>query len=201
MLSFPFKSTPKKRLAPKSPSPETKKPDAKSKLSVPGGTATVPDAPVKDSASPDLVTGGLSDTGSAPSDGLWKLTLDKQPPPGVNLVLFLPVCQSNSMALPSTVPQTIQIPDVQVGEKAELNVPVDLVAGIKQDPEGEAPLDLSKNVKSSESATSVVPLLPVKIEPEEFEVSGEANGTKRHALRNADSNATVKKLKGEAGEN
>ncbi|XP_053183490.1 zinc finger protein 710 [Scomber japonicus] len=206
-------SAPKKRPAPKSSSPETKKLDTKSESPVPASTTTVPAPPVKDSASPDLVTGGMSNTGSASSDGLWKITLDKQPPPGVKLVLFLPVCQTNGLALPSTVPQTIQVPDVQVkhqaarpplsrkehlGVKAELNVPVDLVTRIKRDPEGEAPLDLSKKYNSCKSATSDVPLPPVKSEPKEFEVSGEAKGTKRHGLKNAEWKVTDKKLKGEA---
>lgn len=82
--------------------------------------------------------------------------------------------------------------------KAELNVPVDLVTRIKRDPEGEAPLDLSKKCNSCKSATSDVPLPPIKSEPKEFEVSGEANGTKRHGLRNAEWKVTDKKLKGEA---
>lgn len=209
-------SAPKKQQTSKSSSSETEKLNTKPDSSNPASTATVPAAPLKDSASPGPVTGGVSKTGSGPSDGLWKLTLDKQPPPGVKLVLFLPVCptQTNSMAVPSIIPRTLPVPDIQVKHQAarpplsshehhrvkaeRVNVPLNLVTGIKRDRECDSPLDLSKNCNSSKSSKSDVPHLPIKSEPEEFEISGEANGTERHELKNSDSKAIVKKLKKEA---
>lgn len=75
--------------------------------------------------------------------------------------------------------------------KLEPNVPLDLVTGIKQDPGCDSPLDLSQRYNSSQSAMNNVPLLPIS-KPQE------ANGTERHELKNVDSKAIVKKLKGEA---
>lgn len=158
-----------------------------------------PDPPVKDCVSPEAVTEGVS-TNSAQSDGLWKLTLDKQPPPGVNLVLFLPVCptQTNDLTLASGIPQTLPVPAVQVQPQVALSpvssngqlgvntafevplsTPLNLATGIKQDPECEAPLDLSKKCNSSKSALRDIPLLSIKSEPEEFEILGAGNGTEK----------------------
>lgn len=158
-----------------------------------------PAPPAKDSVSPEPVTEGVS-TESGQSDGLWKLTLDKQPPPGVKLVLFLPVCptQTSDLTLPSGIPQTLPVSAMQVQPQvalspvasnghlevnaafgAPLSSPLDLVTGIKQDPECEAPLDLSKKCKP---AVSDIPPLPIKSEPEEFEMSGARGGTVRKAL-------------------
>ncbi|XP_039974728.1 zinc finger protein 358 [Xiphias gladius] len=219
-------SAPKKRQTSKSSSSETKKLNAKPDPSSPANTVTLPAVvsnnpavPVKDSVSPGLVTGGVS-TGSGPSDRLWKLTLDKQPPPGVELVLFLPVCPSrtNSLPLPSAIPQTLPVPAMRVQPHASLppvsctgrlgvnaalgvplNTPLDLVTGIKRDPECETPLDLSKKCNSSKSALSDIPLCPIKNEPEEFEISGEANSPERKELKSGGSKAIVKTNPGEAG--
>ncbi|XP_030014581.1 zinc finger protein 675-like [Sphaeramia orbicularis] len=138
-----------------------------------------PTAPAQDSWSPDQVTGGVSAVNSS-SDRSWKLTLDKQPPPGIKLVLFLPVCstQTNGLAIPTAVTQTLQAQPSPVSSHghlggALLNAPMDLVAGIKQDVESEEPLDLSKKCTSSESAVNDAILRNIKCEPEENEVSGE----------------------------
>ncbi|XP_040901262.1 zinc finger protein 628 isoform X2 [Toxotes jaculatrix] len=213
-------SAPKKRQASKSHSSEAKKLNAKQDSSSPANTVTMPAvvsnttaAPVKDSVNPRLVTGDAS-TGSGSSEGLWKLTLDKEPPPGVKLVVFLPVCptQTNSLPLPSAVPQTLPVPAMQVQPQATghlgvnaalgvlLNTPLDLVTGIKQDPDCEAPLDLSKKCNSSKSASSDIPLHSIKNEPEEFEISGEANGTEKEAIvktnpEEADTYSEMKQLK------
>uniref|UniRef100_UPI0037E8EC91 zinc finger protein 878 n=1 Tax=Semicossyphus pulcher TaxID=241346 RepID=UPI0037E8EC91 len=150
-------------------------------------------APERVSHSPGLVPEGVS-AGSNPTDGLWKLTLDKQPPPGAKLMLFLPVCatQSNDPALPSAVAQTPPALNMQIqphvafppvlhehlGVSAALGAPLDaplnMVTRIKVDPECEAPLDLSKKCTPSKSALSDARLLPVKSEPQEFDVSVEA---------------------------
>ncbi len=168
---------------------------------------------MKDSPSPGLVTGAVS-AGSGSPDGLWKLTLDKQPPPGVNLVLFLPVCptQNNGGTLPSAVSPPPPVPTTQVQSEAALrpvsnehlggnaalgSAPLDLVTGIKQYPECEAPLDLSKKFNSSRSALSDIPLLPIKSEREEFEISGEADGPERQEFKNNHSKAIVRTNPGE----
>lgn len=177
-----------------------------------------PDPPVKDSISPETMTEGVS-TNSGQSDGLWKLTLDKQPPPGVNLVLFLPVCQTqtNDMALASGIPQTLPVSAMQVQPQVALSpvpsngqlgvnsafgvplsTPQDLVTGIKQDPEREAPLDLSMKCNSSKYALNNIPLLPIKGEPEEFKISGAGNGTEREAVvitKPGEAHSKVKQLK------
>lgn len=171
----------KKRQSLKSSVPETKKlsatPDSSNTakvVSMPPVVLNNPAAPVEDRSSPGHVTKGGS-AGSGPSDGLWKLTLDKQPPSGMNLVLFVPVCptQANGLPLPSAIPQTVPMQALPEGPLAvsaalgaTLNAPLDLLTGIKQDPE--APLDLSKK--------SAVTYLPVKTEPEESEISGQAVG-------------------------
>ncbi|XP_023124582.2 zinc finger protein 668 [Amphiprion ocellaris] len=198
----PSQSAPKKRQTSKSSLPDTKKPSAKPDSSTAATTATAPAVvsaspatPVQDCSSPGLVTAGVS-AGSAPSDRLWKLTLNKQPPPGVELVVFVPVCptQTNGLPLSSAIPQTLPVTAMQalpqasspllpgnLGVNAALGAPLDLVTGIKQDPE--APLDLSKKRSSSESAPTNIPLPPVKSEPEEREISGQINGTERHEFK------------------
>ncbi|XP_073340645.1 uncharacterized protein [Pagrus major] len=195
-------SAPKKRPAPKSSPPEAKRPKPDS--STPTNTVTKPAAPVNDSSSPGPVTEAES-AGSSPADGLWKLTLDKQPPPGVNLVLFVPICptQSNGLTLPSALSPTLPGSAVQFQPQhlganaalgAPLDAPLDLVTGIKRDPEYDAPLDLSKKCNSSKSAVGDIPLLPVKSEPEDFEISG---GTERQEMKSSDNNANVEPNPGE----
>lgn len=154
------------------------------------------------------MTGGVS-VGSSPPDGLWKLTLHEQPPPGAKLVLFLPVCptRTNGLALQSAVSQTLSGPDMQVQPQAALSpvhfgvntalglAPKDLGTGIKQDPDCRAPLDLSMKCNPALSAPSDIPLLPTKNEPDKFENS--ANGTKRQEFKNSNSKAIVKLNSGE----
>ncbi|XP_071326735.1 zinc finger protein 572 isoform X2 [Trachinotus anak] len=199
-------SAPKKRQATKSSPSKTKKLSAKPDSSCSVNTVTMPTAvlnkpaaPVEDPVSPGPVTGGGS-TGSGPSDGLWKLTLNKQPPPGVSFVLFLPVCPSQTNGLPVSPanPQTpvpsmevqpqVSLPSVSSNEHLGLGVPqdtpLDLVTRVKQDPECEAPLNLSKKSDSSKSAQNDVPLCAIKNEPEEFDISGEAN---RQEFKSSDS--------------
>ncbi|XP_078109396.1 uncharacterized protein LOC144519831 [Sander vitreus] len=217
-------SAPKKHQASRSSSSEAKKveakPDSWSPTNPSAKPAVVlknPPAPVKDSHSSGHVTEGVS-AGSGTSDGLWKLTLDKQPPPGVNLVVFLPVCatQTNDLTLPSASSPTLLVPAMQgqlqealppvsnehlgvnAALGAPLNGPLNLVTGIKQDPEWEAPLDLSKKCHSSRSALRNIPLLPIKSEPGELEISGEANGTERQEFKNGYSKAIVQTNPGEA---
>ncbi|XP_029307269.1 zinc finger and SCAN domain-containing protein 2 [Cottoperca gobio] len=189
-----------------------KRPASKSSSKKVGAdTASLPAEPVKDSRSPGLVTGGVS-AGYGPSDGLWKLTLNKRPPPGVKLVVFLPVCatQTNDLTLPPATSLTQPVPAMQgqtqdalpplsneclggnVALGAPLNGPLNLVTGIKQDPELQAPLDLSKKCNSYKSALSNSSLLPIKSEPGEFKISGEANGTEKQECKNSYSKAIVK---------
>ncbi|XP_076592269.1 uncharacterized protein LOC143323998 isoform X3 [Chaetodon auriga] len=193
-------SAPKKRQASKSSSSETKILNAKPDSSKSTETDTMSPAPVNDCSSPGPVTEGASD-GSGPSDGLWKLTLDIQPPAGANLVLFLPVgpMQSNDLHLPSLVSPTLPGPAMQVqpqhlGMNAALgtllNAPLDLVTGIKQDPDCETPLDLCTKRDLSNSAQHNI-LVPMKSEPEELEISGEADSTERQKLKNSHSKAIV----------
>ncbi|KAM9851501.1 uncharacterized protein ACBR49_004678 [Aulostomus maculatus] len=187
-------STPKKRRASNSPSSEKKKldkiepdlPNASEVVVVPTEVADRPAAPVKESGGAVLLT----EDASMSSEGSWKLTLDKQPPAGVNLVLFLPVCltQSNDLRLPSQ-----PLPDVQGQRQAAPPVvPLDLVTSVEQYPECEEPLDLSKNCTLPKSPVSQVPCVPVKSEPEDVLISGLAD---EHKLKHG--KEIVKTLEGE----
>ncbi|KAM8826173.1 uncharacterized protein ACB058_019564 [Synchiropus picturatus] len=93
---------------------------------------------------------------SDPSDGCWKLTLDKNPPPGTNLLLFLPV-QVQPTAGDATDPGALQ------------NHPVKPENRPHQKVEPDAPLDFSTATKTT-SNNAAMP--PVKNEPEETEISG-----------------------------
>lgn len=152
--------------------------------------------------SPGLGTEAVS-PGSGPTDGLWNLTLDKDPPAGVNLVLFLPVCtsQSDGLSLPPTVSSTLQGSTAQVlpqhlGVGAAFGVPiVDFLSGIKQDPECDVPLDLSKKSNSSMPAPRSILTQSIKSEAADVEMSGETSVTK--GLECQDSQVTVKLNLGE----
>lgn len=145
-----------------------------------------PAATTNDSSSPRTTTEiAAADAGPGPgpgpADGFWKITLDKQPPPGVNLVLFLPVCedQSNSLMLPpgaSYTPPLLsmqahpQNPGTNSALRAQLTAPLDFVMGNKQVPVCDVPLDLSKKYISSKS-NDISPQ-SIKGEPEELRISG-----------------------------
>ncbi|XP_024119242.1 zinc finger and SCAN domain-containing protein 12 isoform X2 [Oryzias melastigma] len=134
------------------------------------------------------------------SDGLWRLTLDKEPPPGTNLVLFLPVCPSQTGELPvsSSVPQALSVESVQTLPQASLSPmskveffhvnasvkdsPFEQLTDIKED--AAAPLDLSTKRQPSDPAPCS---LPVKSEPEECDVSGHSNGSEIPESKELDS--------------
>ncbi|KAK9513573.1 hypothetical protein VZT92_027098 [Zoarces viviparus] len=212
-------SAPKKRLASKSS--KNAKPDSAlptNTAAMPAAVSNNPAAPVKDSRGPELVTGGVS-AGSGQSDGVWQLTLNQQPPPGVNLVVFLPVsatqtdCRTPTSAISPTCPAVQGPPKEapppvsheQLGVHAALgamqNGPLNLVRGSKRYPVCEAPLDLSSKCNSSKSTLSNIPLLPIKSEPGELDLSGEANSTDRPAFKNISSKVFVKKDLGETDAN
>ncbi|XP_059194453.1 oocyte zinc finger protein XlCOF28 [Centropristis striata] len=207
-------SNSKKRQASKSSSSSSSEPkkvnakpdsssEATNKAAEPAVSLNQPAEPVTDPPGPEPAAAGGVPAGSAPSDGLWKLTLDKRPPPGVKLVVFLPVCatQSNGLPLPSAVSPTLSASTMQVqpqetfppvlkehlGGNAPLDAPLNLVTGIKHDPELEVPLDLSKKCNSSNCN-----ILRIKSEPGEFEISEEANSTERPEFKNDSSKALLK---------
>lgn len=192
-------STSKKRSASKSSSPRAKKlktiPDSsnpKNTITTPADVLNDPVSAAKDSPGPSLVT-GVVPADSGPPDGLWKLTLNKQPPPGVKLVLFLPVspAENNVVTFPSTVSPPPAVLATQVQSEAALPsvstkhpgafglLPLDLITRNKHYPECEAPLDLSKKFNSSKSTQSDISPLSIKNEQEEFEISGERREFKR----------------------
>nr|XP_020511878.1 zinc finger protein 34-like [Labrus bergylta] len=154
-------------------------------------------ASVQVSHNPGLVLEGVS-AGSNTTDGLWKLTLDKPLLPAAELVLLLPVCATptDGLPLPSSETQTPPAPAVIVQPQVAfplvsnehmavgaigkpLNAPMDLFKEIKKFPNYVAPFDLSKK-----SALSAVPLLSVKNEPEESNISAEAYSFQGCALKN-----------------
>ncbi|CAN9513971.1 unnamed protein product [Ophioblennius macclurei] len=191
----------KKQCTSKSSSPPAEKLTAKSKSPKAESTVTTPAAVPKktsDEGAPKLqesqalqkvasaprnVANGASSS-SPPPEGLWKLTLDKQPPPGVNLVVFLPVCplQSTELPLASGIPQTLALPAMQALSQTTLSgvpasghfgvnaafgmplsTPLDFVPSNNND-YPDTPLDLSQK--------STLQCLPsVKEEPEEIKLS------------------------------
>ncbi|KAM3614590.1 uncharacterized protein V6R79_016524 [Siganus canaliculatus] len=147
-------------------------PDAAARLLA---VAAPPDmAGPSDMASPQAAVGPpdvvIPPAAAASPDGLWKLTLDKQPPPGMNLVVFLPVCppEANGLSQPGSA---LQVQPAHLALTAAIGAPLserlDLATGIKQDPVCEEPMDLSKKSKSVPSDRLVH---PIKREPEEFEI-------------------------------
>ncbi|XP_060937322.1 zinc finger protein 668 [Limanda limanda] len=187
-------SAPKKHQASKASSSEKKKldvkPDSSSPANVVATFAAVSNKPA------GLVAEDVS-TGSGQPDGLWSLTLDKQPPPGVNLVLFLPVCPTESNGGPLSRAISLHLgADTALGRQQ--NTPLDLATGIRQDPECEGPLDLSKKCNTSKTALSVIPLHTVKNEHQELEISGETNGIEKQVRKSSDPEATAATNPGEA---
>lgn len=140
--------------------------------------------PVNSPASPDLTDEGSTCTDTA--KGFWKLSLDKPPPAGVNLVLFLPVCQTetSSLMLPCA-PHMLPVSEMQV-QTPPLSSGLSTIGGaqmhtapgtsFKQETNLE-PLDLSKKLTPSKLALNDTPLLSVKKEPEEVEMSGEVKSS------------------------
>lgn len=144
--------------------------------------------------------------GSMPAERLWKFTLDKQPPPGAKLLLFIPVCQSQTdgLSAPPTVSlcppgSAVQIERPPLGAnpaiRSLLNAPLNLGILNNRNSEGEAPLDLSKNCKTLLSTTNDA---PVKSEPKEFEIAEETDVLKTRHFGNAVSKLNVKPGPGES---
>ncbi|XP_014893814.1 zinc finger protein 668 [Poecilia latipinna] len=153
-------------------------------------------APVKDPSSSRLLR---TEAASSDSEGLWTLTLDEKPPPGMNLVVFLPVCpsQTDGLPLPSGVPQTLPVAAVQALPQespsslssnkllgvsaavgASLNPCLELVTGFLGQ-ETETPLDLSRKLNLPKDTAFV----SVKSEPSEYEISAQANDSEKRAKR------------------
>ncbi|XP_076016978.1 uncharacterized protein LOC143008897 [Genypterus blacodes] len=165
-----------------------------------------PAAQVEASASPGLVAKGVPpESGSGSGEGMWKLTLQKQPPPGVSLVLF--VTAGSALANGLSFPQAAPHPDSQVqpqvapppvsSEKHGMNGNGLQAGSSTQGPDHTSPLDLSNR---STDVQSSLPHLPIKSEPEELQISVETHGVKRHVThssekRAGDTNTEVKRVK------
>uniref|UniRef100_A0A1A8BAA9 C2H2-type domain-containing protein n=1 Tax=Nothobranchius kadleci TaxID=1051664 RepID=A0A1A8BAA9_NOTKA len=184
-----FKNPPPKKTLPITPRPEST--SSSDTVTVSDPVSTSPAAPGRDSCSPGSRTDGMSACSSS-SDGLWTLTLDEKSPPAVNLVLFVPVCPNGELPLPSAVQQSLPLTAVQALPQAStsellganatvgvpLNPPFELLTGFLEDSEGQ--LDLSKKCESPAAAESNAPLLAVKTEPMELEISGQAGCSDKH---------------------
>ncbi|KAL6109022.1 uncharacterized protein ACO6RY_12240 [Pungitius sinensis] len=177
-------SAPKKRPASKSSSSETKKVDAKPIPPLPTTTTAVPAvnvpaaAPAKESPRPGPVT-ARGGNGLAQSNGAWTMRLVVPPPTSAKLVMFLPVCKT-AMQVPTEAPPPVSKEHLGVDDAFEVvqNSPLNLVTGIKQDPEWDAPLNLSK-CNSSMATLGNIPVSAIKSEPGEFGISEEPNSTER----------------------
>ncbi|XP_017288718.1 zinc finger protein 668 [Kryptolebias marmoratus] len=200
-------SVPKKHPTPKSSPPKkAKKKKAKpssantaNSVPVPDPVPTSPATPLSDSCSPAPGSGSLS---AASSDGLWTLTIDEKPPPGVNLVLFVPVGPTSEMqtlpvaavrAVPQTPPSALSSCSELLGANAAVGVPLNASLELLTGYAGsvEAPLDLSK--KCSSPAESNAPLR-VKREPKEFGISKQEHGAE---TRGTDGYSAAKRCKTE----
>ena len=105
-----------------------------------------------------------------PAQGSWRLTLDKPPPLGLKLLLFVPVNSTLLSGLLPTVqktgpptpialdaavgPQKIIVSSV-VGSPLEVDAPLDLITNKKQTHSYGAPLDLSNKLTPFVPAVSV----------------------------------------------
>lgn len=116
---------------------------------------------------------------SGTTDGSQLPSLNKGRPPVVNLLLFLPICpsQTNGFPLQSAASPTLPLSAMQVQPgmanpfKVPLVAPLDYVQKSKQDPAGDAPLDLSMKCRSPGPALSNTSLQSVKSEPAAVEAS------------------------------
>ncbi|XP_016893220.1 zinc finger protein 502 [Cynoglossus semilaevis] len=114
-------------------------------------------------------------------DGMWNLSLDKAPTPGVNLMLFVPVCsQSDSLPLSSSISANFGMDTFVVGQIAPT---VNLVTSNMVE-ECEAPLDLSQR-----SAVGNTPLGTVR-KPLKVDVTEEGHSIQRQDFKNGDSKVT-----------
>ncbi|KAJ0066104.1 hypothetical protein NL108_001333 [Boleophthalmus pectinirostris] len=195
-----------KKVITTSKSPSCSKTNTESVVPVPSSsvstvtTTTAPDiitgpcatvgGPSSSSASPSLQTIGQNNNPTNPmqvaqedlndpTKGCWKLSLDKPPPPGVNLLLFLPVgqTQNSNLLLPCAVPQVVTVPEIQVQSALTLNgivggTSVNTLSGAtcKQET-NPAPLDLSSKTVPQKSTPENALTVSIKTEAEEVEVS------------------------------
>lgn len=118
----------------------------------------------------------IATTGADPA-GVWKITLNHKPPPGSNIIVFLPVCEDPSNGL-TISPGTSSSPQVASA--------LDLSSGDKQGPVCDAALDLSKKCISSNS----LPPVSIKKEPGALKIVG------RRDERLNSSSAEIKSKKG-----
>lgn len=139
--------------------------------------------PSNDSESPNFKTVAQDSSPTKPNqddttEGCWKLSLDKPPPPGVNLLLFLPVTQnqSSNVILPCAVPQLMSVPEIQVqasplsnGLRDKLQVSAVSGATCKSDTDA-LPLDLS-NKSSLKCIPNTTTVSTIKSEPKEMDIS------------------------------
>lgn len=180
-------------------------------VTIPTGIFNSPVVPVDDASCPS-------------TQGVWKLALDKEPPAGVSLVMFVPVNSplNTGLVAPSTNTLSLPDPDVQskpcvalppalriglheatsyaspvAGAPLHLDVPLDLAIGHKQERDNVSPLDLSKKSTSPESALTLSP--PLKSEPVQPEFSEEAASSEGEAFSMVDSKETILKTKSESG--
>ncbi|XP_068425774.1 zinc finger protein 852 [Clinocottus analis] len=187
-----------------------RKVNAKPDSSLP--TAAVPAAVYNNPAAVNNAAAGTGGAfaGGGQSDGLWKLTLNEQPPSGVKLVVLLSVCPPQAVSLTTTSAVAPRLPikrgrpkkapppansSKPLGGNSALktNGPSGLAAGMKRDPQWEAPLDLSIKPNLSTSTLGNVPLPPIKGEPGEVEISGGVRSTDRQSFKNTYSKVKVVK--------
>lgn len=120
---------------------------------------TAPQATTEESVVPDAAE-KIAATGADPAEGVWKLTLNHKPPPGSNIIVFLPVCDDPSNGLmisPGASSPPPVAPALDPSGRGDQAGPVCHTA-----------LDLSKKCIPSNS----IPPVSIKKEPEELKIAG-----------------------------
>ncbi|XP_015241177.1 PREDICTED: zinc finger protein 628-like [Cyprinodon variegatus] len=187
-------SIPKKHHTSKSSVPEKKK-----LLKKVAKTTSVANKDPQQQGPSSLRPHSTASTESGQSEGTWTLTLEDKTPACMNLVVFLPVCptQTDGLRLPSSIPQTLPVGAMQAlpqgppsllsssellgvnaAVESSLNPSLELVTGFTSQ-DRETPLDLSKRPNSPKCTESDIPHLSVKSEPSEFEISGHGNDSEK----------------------
>lgn len=108
---------------------------------------------------PDSV-GKFPTTGAGPAEGMWKITLSHKPPPGSNIIVFLPVCEDPSKNQLIVSPGT--------SSTTQVSPALDFSSGHEQFPICDSALDLSNKCISSDT----IPPQSIKTEPEKPNIVG-----------------------------
>lgn len=141
---------------------------------------------------------------SGPTDGLRLLSLNQDQPPGVNLLLFLPVCPSQTDRFPAAACPALPLsamevqPGVATPFKIPLLAPFNFLTKVEHGQVGDAPLDLSMKCRAASPALSNTPLQSVKREPAAPEPPGDSGESQASLVSVEVSSAQTETCSGES---